>query len=209
MRTVVLATGNPGKLREIRAVLADVPVRVVGLADLPAIAEPVEDGETFAANARCKATYYARATGQWCLADDSGLVVDALGGRPGVRSARYAAEACDPGAGREMRDAANNRKLLAELAEVGDERRTARFICHLALADGERILLETRGVFEGRIGHISRGANGFGYDPLFVVPHLGKTAAELPPRQKNAISHRGQAVREFAAKVIDLLGIAD
>jgi len=196
-QTVVLATRNPGKLREIRAVLGDLPVRVIGLADQGDIPEPAEHGATFAENARDKARYYARATGHWCLADDSGLVVDALGGAPGVRSARYAADECPPGADRQVLDAANNARLQRELAGVPDEKRTARFICRLALAEGDRILLEACGAIEGRIAHVPRGTNGFGYDPYFLVPQLGRTTAELPAGQKNVISHRGQAVREL------------
>ncbi|MFW6155032.1 MAG: RdgB/HAM1 family non-canonical purine NTP pyrophosphatase [Planctomycetota bacterium] len=205
LRPLVVATGNPGKLREIRQSLGALPVRVLGLRDLPPIDEPDETGETFAANARDKARYYARATGRWCVADDSGLVVDALGGRPGVYSARYAADRCDPVAGRDVLDAANNAKLLDALAEVPDEQRTARFVCVLALADSERILIETTGTVEGRIAHAERGDNGFGYDPLFLLPDRGVTTAELPPEQKNAISHRGQATRRFAQRFKILL----
>jgi len=208
MRTLVVATGNPGKLREIRQTLGDLPVRVVGLRDLPPLDEPAETGDTFAANARDKATYYARATGHWCVADDSGLVVDALGGRPGVYSARYAADRCDPDAGRDVVDAANNAKLLDELADVPDERRTARFVCALALSDGETILIETDGTVEGRIARTERGSNGFGYDPLFHLPSRGVTTAELPPDAKNAISHRGQATRRFATELKTLLATA-
>ncbi len=205
MRTLVVATGNPGKLREIRQSLGALPVRVLGLRDLPPIDEPDETGDTFAANARDKARYYARATGVWCVADDSGLVVDALGGRPGVYSARYAADRCDPAAGRAVLDAANNAKLLEALADVGDEQRTARFVCVLAMADGETIRIETSGTVEGRIAHAPRGENGFGYDPLFLLPDRGVTTAELPPDEKNAISHRGQATRRFAAQLKALL----
>jgi len=204
-RRIVLATRNPGKLREIRQVLADLPVRVAGLEDYGHIDEPAETGRTFAQNARQKALYYARATAQWCLADDSGLEVDALGGVPGVHSARYAAGAVAPGADRQAIDAANNVKLLGALEHVGDDRRAARFVCQLALADPDSVLLETRGAVEGRIAREPRGFNGFGYDPLFFLPALGATAAELAPEQKNAISHRGQAVRKFAELLHDLL----
>ena len=204
-RAIVLATRNPGKLREIREVLADLPVETTGLPACGEIPEPAETGRTFAQNARQKALYYARATARWCLADDSGLQVDALDGAPGVRSARYAADTAAPGAGRPTLDAANNAKLLAALADVPDADRTARFVCHLALADPEGILLETRGTVEGRIARAPRGANGFGYDPLFFLPPLDRTAAELTPQHKNAISHRGQAVREFAAMLKRLL----
>jgi len=204
-RQIVVATGNPGKVREIGAVLAGLPVQVLALSDLAPMPEPVEDGATFAANARAKARYYARATGLWCLADDSGLVVDALDGRPGIRSARYAADECAAGADRGAIDAANNARCLRELKGVPDERRTARFVCHLALADSREVLLETSGVIEGCIAHAPAGENGFGYDPLFYVPALGCTTAQLPPERKNEVSHRGQAVREHRRLLRQLL----
>lgn len=167
--------------------------------------EPAETGLTFADNARLKALYYARATGRWCLADDSGLVVDAIGGAPGVHSARFAVEAFAPGAPRPARDAANTAKLLKLMQAFAAPHRTARFVCHLALADADRVLLETFGTLEGRIAEAPRGENGFGYDPVFEVPHLGRTAAELSADEKNAVSHRGQAVRAFAALLEDFL----
>jgi len=204
----VLATRNAGKLREIAATLGALPVEVVGLDQIDPgweIPEPAEDGGTFAENARAKASYYAARTGYWALGDDSGLEVDALGGAPGVRSARYAAEQLPSGAGRKEADAANNAKLLRELAGVPDRQRTGRFVCCLALSDGRRILLEAVGVTEGRIGRAPRGRNGFGYDPLFIVPALGRTTAELSPQQKNDISHRGQATRELARRLRDML----
>ena len=169
------------------------------------VAEPEETGRTFADNARDKALYYANATARWCLADDSGLEVDALGGAPGVRSARYAADCLGPGAPREAVDAANSARLLEELKDVPDEKRTARFVCCLALAGRGQILIETAGTVEGRIGREARGSNGFGYDPLFFVPGLGRTAAELRPEEKNRISHRGQAVRRLADRLKELL----
>jgi len=204
-RPIVLATRNPGKLREIRQVLGEMPVEVLALDAYADVPEPDETGQTFAENARDKALYYARATRHWCLADDSGLEVDAVGGAPGVHSARYAAGDCPPGADRAAIDAANNRRLLAELADVPDQRRTARFVCHLALACPDGILLEARGTVEGRIARSPRGRNGFGYDPLFLLPELGRTAAELPAEEKNRLSHRGQAVRLLARKLKDLL----
>jgi XTP/dITP diphosphohydrolase len=179
-------------------VLGPLPVQVLGLEALGEIDEPEETGATFADNARLKALYYARATGQWCLADDSGLVVDALGGAPGVHSARYAAGAFPPGADRPARDAANIAKLLAAMEGTDDARRTARFVCHLTLADADHVLLEACGAVEGRIARSPRGHNGFGYDPVFLVPEQGRTAAEMPPEEKNRISHRGKAVRQFA-----------
>ncbi len=204
-REIVLATGNPGKLREIRQVLGPLGVRVLGLDELPPIPEPPETGDTFAENARQKALAYAAATGRWCLADDSGLVVDALDGAPGIHSARYAADRLGSDADRSARDAANNAKLLEELAETSDQRRTARFVCHLALAEPGRVLLDAEGTVEGRILREARGTNGFGYDPLFLLPDLGRTAAELAPEAKNAVSHRGGAVRQFADKIAGLL----
>jgi XTP/dITP diphosphohydrolase len=201
--TILLSTRNSGKVREIRAVLEPLGIEVRSLDDYGDIPEPEETGLTFGENARDKALYYAQATGQWCLADDSGLEVDALGGEPGVRSARYGADRVGPGADREAIDQANNAKLLESLANVSDERRTARFVCHLALAKPGEVLLETRDTVEGRIAHAPAGDNGFGYDPLFYVPELGCTTAQLPPERKNAISHRGKAVRHFAALLKD------
>jgi XTP/dITP diphosphohydrolase len=205
MRSIVLASSNPGKLREIRRALGELPVAVAALADHAPLDPPAETADTFAENARRKALYYARATGCWCLADDSGLEVDALGGAPGVLSARYAADAVGEGAGRAEFDAANNARLLKALAGVPDERRTARFVCHLALADRQRVLIEASGVLEGLIARRPQGDNGFGYDPVFFLPDLGCTVATLPLDRKNAISHRGRAVRRFVELLKDLL----
>ena len=197
-KTLVLATGNRGKLREIRQVLGDLPLQVIGLDEIEPIDEPREDGATFADNARIKALYYAGRAGHWALADDSGLEVDALAGRPGVTSARYAAANCPPTADRKTIDAANIDRLLDELRHTPPAERTARFICHLALADGHRILIETFDTLEGVISDRPRGENGFGYDPVFYLPQLSRTAAQLTPEEKNQISHRGKAVRHFA-----------
>jgi XTP/dITP diphosphohydrolase len=197
-RCLVLATRNAGKLAEIAHALAGLPVHIIGLSEYPDLPEPAEDGPTFAENARHKALCYSAATGHWCLADDSGLEVDCLGGAPGVRSARYAVDRCPPGAERLTIDRANNAKLLEALAGVEDSRRTARFVCHLAMADPQRVLIETFDVVEGRIGHEPRGDNGFGYDPLFHLPDRGCTMAELPLDQKNRICHRGKALKHFA-----------
>lgn len=205
-RTLIVATGNPGKLREIRQVLTDVPVRVLGLDELDTRPpEPPEDGLTFADNARGKAMYYAEATGQWCLADDSGLAVDALDGAPGVHSARFAGDEVAPEADRQTIDLANNAKLLRLLEGTPDPQRTARFVCHLALAEPGRIIAETFDTVEGRIGHAPAGSHGFGYDPLFVLPDHGCTSAELAPEQKNQISHRGKAVRHFGSLLRSIL----
>ena len=204
-REIVLATGNPGKLREIAQVLSGLPVDIVGLNELPDITEPDETGATFAQNARDKALYYAQATGRWCLADDSGLEVDALEGAPGVHSARYSSDTAAPGSDRSVIDRANNSKLLGALENTPNSQRTARFVCCLALASPGEVLIETSGTFEGLIARSSAGDNGFGYDPLFYIPDRGRTAAQLPPEEKNRISHRGQAVRRFAELLTDYL----
>jgi XTP/dITP diphosphohydrolase len=198
---LLFATSNPHKLAEVEAVLAPHGIHVVGLDSLgTAIDEPVEDGATFADNARLKAVYYARMTGRPCLADDSGLEVDALGGEPGVYSARYAGF----GATRPERDQANNELLLRKLNDVPAERRTARFVCCMCLAapDGS-LLAETRGTFEGIIADVPRGENGFGYDPLLFLPDAGCAAAELTAEEKNARSHRGDAARRMAERLED------
>jgi XTP/dITP diphosphohydrolase len=192
---VLIATGNAGKVREFREMLATGQLEFTDLSQYPRH-EPVEEtGRTFRANACLKASGYARQFNTWALADDSGLEVDALNGAPGVLSARWAEV---NGAGRG--DADNNALLLRQLEGVGDERRTARFVCVLALADPEgRVILTARDAVEGRILRQPRGANGFGYDPLFLVPELGRTTAELPPDEKHNISHRGKALRRMRA----------
>ncbi len=208
IRKIVLSTSNPGKVREITAALAPLGINVISLANIDPdgrIRPPPEDGPTFAENARAKADYYARATGQWALADDSGLLVDALDGAPGVHSARFAAEEFDPQATRQGIDKANNAKLLRELAHIDEDERTARFVCCLALSDGQKTLIEATGEVAGIIARRPSGNNGFGYDPLFFIPKLGCTAAKLDPEKKNEISHRGQAVRKFAAMLKKLL----
>ncbi len=210
-RDILIATANPGKSREIAAVLTAEPaegalarVRWRSLSEFAGrIDAPAEDGDTFEQNAAIKARYYARFTGLWTLADDSGLEVDALAGAPGVRSARYAG--AQAGASREVADGANNRKLIAALSAVPFEKRTARFRCALALADGDRILLTAEGVIEGRIVDDPRGRNGFGYDPHFYLPELGRTTAELAAEHKNRISHRGQALRSLRESLRALL----
>ncbi len=199
---LLFATSNPHKVREVAAILAPLGIDIVGLDSLdPRPPEPVEDAETFAGNARIKAVHYARAAGRVCLADDSGLEVDALGGAPGVRSARYAGV----DAGRPDRDAANNAKLLSELAGVPVEKRGARFVCAMCLVDPESsVLAETLGTFEGVIADRPRGSNGFGYDPLLYLPDRGCTSAELSAEEKNARSHRGEAARQMAKRIEEL-----
>jgi XTP/dITP diphosphohydrolase len=199
---LLFATSNPHKLEEVRAILGSAQVEVIGLGDLEGQpAEPVEDGASFAENARKKAMHYARATGRLCLADDSGLEVDALDGEPGVFSARYAGK----GATRAERDRANNNKLLSRLGGVPPEQRTARFVCSMCLADSKGNLLgESRGTFDGVIADEPRGESGFGYDPLLYLPDAGRTVAELSADEKNARSHRGEAAREIAARIRQL-----
>lgn len=208
---LLIATGNPHKVEEIAAVLGDLGIACEGLDALAeSHPEPAEDGETFEANARIKARAYAEMTGRVCLADDSGLEIDALEGRPGVHSARYAADRFPPDADRAHRDAANNALVIEQLEGVPGEARAARFVCVLCVATptGE-ILTEVRGTFEGRIGEpgedrIPRGTNGFGYDPLFLVaPGFERTSAELEPAEKNRMSHRGRALVLLAERIRD------
>jgi XTP/dITP diphosphohydrolase len=186
---LLIATGNPGKAREIAAEMAPMrQIECVSLKDLPAVPECEETGETFEENAIQKAKYYAEHFHCLTLADDSGLEVDALDRQPGVYSARYAGEPCD--------DQANNDKLVRELASVPSQLRSARFRCVMALVDAAGSFLgTTQGTIEGIIIDQPRGKNGFGYDPHFYLPDRDKTTAELSPEEKNRISHRGQATR--------------
>lgn len=190
---LLVASTNPGKIREFADLLADLPVSISGLRDHAPLPAVEETGTTFRANACLKVAGYAAATKMWTLADDSGLAVDALAGKPGVYSARWA-EMHQAGHG----DAANNALLLQQLQATPDEKRTARFVCVLALANPQgQIVLTAMDHVEGRILHAPRGENGFGYDPLFLIDALGKTTAELPPAQKHSISHRGKALRRL------------
>lgn len=191
---ILLATGNPGKLRELQQLTANDPLDWTSLSEFSGIEEPVEDGDTFLANATKKALYYAQATGLPALADDSGLVVDGLNGEPGVHSAYYA--------GLPRNDAANNRKLARAIAKLTSAERRARFCCVMvfATADGG-VLAEGRGEVEGQVIAEPRGANGFGYDPHFLLPGLDMTTAELPADEKNAISHRGRALRDILPRI--------
>jgi XTP/dITP diphosphohydrolase len=194
---IIVATSNPKKVDEIRGALAPLGIAVVSLADagFAGIPEPDETERTFAGNARLKAIAYATVTGQAVLADDSGLEVDALGGEPGVDSAIWAGTAGD----RAARDARNNAKLVAALQGVPQDARAARFVCTMCVASPDgTVVCESRGSVEGAIVDDPRGANGFGYDPHFLVRALGRTTAELSSDEKNAISHRGQASREIA-----------
>jgi XTP/dITP diphosphohydrolase len=184
-QTLLIATTNPGKMREIEGILTGFPIRLISLAGLPPIEEPQETGATFAANARLKALYYHQATGLPAVADDSGLEIAALDGAPGIHSARW--EGTDY--------AVKFRKIYERLDAKGARRSPARFVCRVALADRGQIEFEAEGVFEGIIADIPRGDNGFGYDPIFFYPPLGRTSAELDRETKETVSHRGKAFR--------------
>jgi XTP/dITP diphosphohydrolase len=201
-RRIVLATANRKKLAELERILDGIDVELVPM-DALGLDSPVEDGETFEANALIKARAAAAATGLPALADDSGLEVDALGGAPGVRSSRYASD--DPDGPEHDDDAANNRKLVRELAGVPAERRTARFVCVAALVTPGGAAWTTRGTMEGRIVDEPRGEHGFGYDPHFVPEGETRTSAELSAAEKDAISHRGLAFRRIRPQVRTLL----
>jgi len=188
---LLLATQNPGKVREIRRALKGLPLKIIGLEDvLPGLSHR-ERGKTFSENALAKGLYYGRKWDGLLLAEDSGLEIEALGGAPGVRSARFS--------GPNPSDEKNNRKILRLLREVPAAERKARFVCVMVLAKKGRIVREFRGEVRGRIALAPKGASGFGYDPLFYYPPLRRTFAELPPEVKNAVSHRGRAVLKLRA----------
>jgi XTP/dITP diphosphohydrolase len=201
MRKILVASTNPGKLKELREMLGG-DIEWVGLSDFPDVGEIEEDGLTFAENARKKAIGYAKATGLWTLADDSGLVIDALDGQPGVKSARFSGA---KETNRGLIDHKNMAKVLKLLEGVPKEKWTARFMCCLCLASPEKVLIETEGKLEGVITDEQAGENGFGYDPIFFVPQLNKTVAQMASIEKNAISHRGNAIRKFKTKLEELL----
>jgi XTP/dITP diphosphohydrolase len=200
---LLLASNNPKKLAELRRELAGLGVRLLAPRDVGGLPDVAEDRPSFREKAALKAVAAARHTGRWCLADDSGLEVDHLGGAPGVRSARFA--------GRHGDDAANNRLLLERLAGVPDERRGARFVCALALARPDGTLaLEVEGTARGRILHAPRGERDFGYDPVFLFTEqgfdeTGRGFAELAPEEKARVSHRGRALRELAGRLEQLI----
>ena len=171
---VLVATTNPHKVEEIRRVLDGADVEIATLDRWPAIVPPNETGRTFEENARAKAEYYARATGELTVAEDSGLEIDALGGAPGVQSARYGGEGA-----------------------LDTRPSAARFVCALALASPERIVFEARGTVEGHVAPAPRGGGGFGYDPIFFYPPYGRTLAEVTPEEKSAVSHRGMSFRQL------------
>jgi XTP/dITP diphosphohydrolase len=185
MRTLLLATTNEHKLSEFRSIFQELPFTLLSLRDVQQEMDVEETGTTFAENALLKAHAYARAANMLALADDSGLEIDALGGAPGIYSARFA--------GRETSYAERFRLILARLQDVEPSQWTARFRCAIALAEPSGYSRVVEGTIEGRIAQEPRGENGFGYDPIFLVPEFGKTTAELTPAEKNRISHRGRA----------------
>lgn len=188
MRAVVLASRNPGKIRELAVLLAPFGVTVTGLDAFPEIGDIAETGATFAENALLKAATVSARTGLVAVADDSGLVVDALGGEPGVYSARYSEEP-----GKPATDERNIQKVLEKMRDIPDARRTARFVCAMAVALPDKRHIIAEGFWEGVLTREPAGNNGFGYDPVFRDPESGMTAAQMTPEQKNANSHRARA----------------
>ena len=182
----LIATTNPNKVREIRPLLADLPIELIGLADLPPVPEPDESGATFWENARIKALAYSRATGETAIAEDSGLSIDALGGEPGVHSARFLGLSTP-----------YPQRFEEIFRRIGAQPRDARFVTALAVARGNEILYETETAVEGQIANEARGSHGFGYDPIFWYPPFGCTTAELVDRDKAAVSHRARAFRDL------------
>lgn len=189
MDTIVLATNNKGKIRELAAMLEPFGVQVKSLSEFPEIGDIPETGETFLENAFIKARTVAKITGLVAVADDSGIEVDALDGRPGVYSARYAGEACD--------DHANNEKMLAEMKDVPDDKRTGRYRCVMAASAPNGTEIDTDGSYEISVGHGYRGKGGFGYDVIVIDPEFNCHVAELDPEVKNKRSHRGKAMQKL------------
>jgi XTP/dITP diphosphohydrolase len=194
MHTVLLATSNLHKLDEFRAIFSDLPVKLVSLSDIHLAFEVEETGSTFTENAELKARSYAQVANMLTFADDSGLEIDALNGAPGVYSARYL--------GRETSYEERFRVILEQMADLPLDQRSARFRCVIALADPSGTIRSVEGVVEGAIADYPRGSDGFGYDPIFLLPELGKTFAELEPEYKNRISHRARAAR-LAHKLLE------
>ena len=193
MGRILFATGNENKLKEVREILKGLDLDVISMKQAGFDMEIEENGSTFAENAIIKANAVAEASGELILADDSGLVIDALGGKPGIYSARYL--------GHDTPYSEKNRKILESMERVPEEKRTARFVCAIAAVfpDGRKIVSQE--TFEGMIGYEIKGKNGFGYDPVFYLPELEKYSAELTEEEKNLISHRGKALRDMAAKL--------
>ena len=189
MKRIVVATKNPGKVREMMNAFRELPVTLLPLSEFGPLPEAVEDGRTFAENAAIKARFYMRETGTACLADDSGLAVEALGGAPGVHSARFAGWHAD--------DEANNEKLLSELRHLNLTESPAAYHCALALCDTDGVIVTAHGSCPGVVRLTAKGSGGFGYDPYFYLDS-GRSMAELSLAEKDAVSHRGAALREMA-----------
>lgn len=193
MRKIIFATGNEEKMREIREILALLPVEVLSMKEAGIQANIIEDGKTFEENAVIKAKAIAQLSEEIVLADDSGLVIDYLNGEPGIYSARYMGE--------DTSYRIKNGNLIQRLEGVPDEERTARFVCAIAAAFPDGTVLTTEGTVEGRIGYEEKGENGFGYDSIFYLPEYGCTTAQLTEEKKNEISHRGKALRKMVEKL--------
>lgn len=189
MRRLIFATGNEHKMVEIREILGELPVEILSMKDVGIKADIVENGNTFEENALIKAKEVCKLAGEMVLADDSGLEIDYLNGEPGIYSARYMGE--------DTSYRIKNQNLIDRLEGVPDEKRTARFVCAIAAAFPDGRSFVVRGTIEGIIGYEERGANGFGYDPIFYLPERGVSTAEIPPEEKNSISHRGNALRKM------------
>ena len=200
---ILIATTNPGKVSEIQSVLGT-EFNLHNLKEFDSFQEVEEDGQTFEENARKKAIEYSKAAGYLTLADDSGLVIDALDGAPGVKSARFSGDKL-PNEERTLLDHRNMAKVLQLLKDVPTEKRTARFICCMCLAKSEEIIIEAKGTLEGIILEEEVGSNGFGYDPIFFIPSLNKTIAQLSQEQKNSISHRGNALKKLKEQIQKIL----
>jgi XTP/dITP diphosphohydrolase len=194
--TLVVATTNPGKIREITEILQGASIDLRTLADFPPVPEPEETGTTFAENARLKALYYASLLRLPCVADDSGIEIAALGNGPGIHSARW------EGSDYAVKFARIRELLNEQQLDTSD----ARFVCRVALADGDRILFESEGIVEGQIALEPRGSHGFGYDPIFYYPPFGRTLGEVPRDEKAAVSHRGQAFAALRTYLVHLSG---
>jgi XTP/dITP diphosphohydrolase len=196
MKRIIFATGNAGKMVEIRAILADLGIPVLSMKEAGITADIVEDGKSFEENADIKAKAIMELTGDVVLADDSGLEIDYLNGEPGIYSARYMGE--------DTSYEIKNQNLIDRLAGVPKEKRTARFVCAISAAFPDGTVLHSRGTIEGIIGYEAKGENGFGYDPIFYLPKYQCTTAELSPEKKNELSHRGKALRMMKEKLREM-----
>ena len=202
IKEILIATTNPGKVKEIQSCLGS-GFKMLSLNDCKVNVEIEENGNTFEENSRIKATGYAKITGHITIADDSGLEIDALNGEPGIHSARFSGPK-EKGGERTLIDHRNIAKVLELLKDVPEEKRQARFVCSLCMANPKEIILETKGTLEGIIIEKEIGDNGFGYDPIFYIPDLNKTVAQLSNEQKNQVSHRGKAIKKLKEKLVKI-----